>query len=397
MRLRPAWLFALLLLLAAGWWLRAEWLFIERYGSYLLGGYDAHTVPVDWFEPRAPLAHGDGWVPEPAAPPTIPRTLLDEVVAYADAQDSMALIVLRHGRLELEHYGPGYTRESLFNPQSMAKTLVAMAVGIALADGAFTSLDDPIGRYLDEWRDDPRGSITVRNLLQMSGGLEQISTDYRPVPWSRAVWQHFGTDFNAPILRLRLVDPPGTRFDYNNNENNLLGLLLERATGEPYQDYLGRRLWQPAGRAPAWMYLDRPGGNVMKSCCVFSRPVDWAVLGQLLLDDGRLRGRQILPPGWAAEMRRPADSWPGYGYQLWLTTLLDGKTSPEPPPSVQAWWASEPFASDDVFQLAGHGFQHTWVIPSLDLVVLRASRTWPPAPWDQAKIPNLLIRGLRGD
>lgn len=387
---------ALAVFAVLAWWWWDHWLFVKRYTSYVAGGYDALTVPVDWFEPLAPLAHGSG-VPLPAAgSPTIPQDLLDRVVAYADAQGSMALIIVRHGRIELEKYWPGYDRESLFNPQSMSKTLVAMAVGIAIGDGDIASVDEPVASYLPEWRDDPRGAITVRNLLQMSGGLAQIATDYRPVPWSPAVWQHFNIDFNRPIFHLALVDPPGTRFDYNNNENNLLGLVLERAVGEKYQDYLGRRIWAPLDLGPAFMYLDRPGGNVMKSCCILSRPVDWARLGLLMLRKGELDGRQILPPGWVAQMLTPAATTDAYGYQIWLEPDVGANPYGDPPTSTRLWWASEPFASDDVYQFLGHGFQHVWVIPSLDLVVVRANQAWPREPWDQVRIPNLLIRGLRG-
>jgi len=388
-----------LLLVFAGlaWWWWDHWLFVKRYTSYVVAGYDAHTVPVEWFEPLAPLAHGSGRLLPQAEPPTIPQPVLDEVLAYAQAQDSMALIIVRNGRIELEKYWNGYDRESLFNPQSMSKTLVGMAVGLAIADGRIGSVDDPIGKYLEEWRDDPRGAITVRNLLQMSGGLAQISTDYRPVPWSKAVWQHFNIDFNRAIFRLPLVDPPGTRFDYNNNENNLLGVVLERATGEKYQDYMGRRIWAAADLGPAFMYLDRPGGNVMKSCCILSRPIDWAKLGLLMLDDGRLGDRQVLPPGWVKQMTTAAETTDVYGYQIWLKPDLGANPYGDPPASPRVWWASEPFASDDVFQFLGHGFQHVWVIPSLDMVVVRANKVWPAEPWDQTRIPNLLIRGLSGE
>jgi CubicO group peptidase (beta-lactamase class C family) len=186
------------------------------------------------------------------------------------------------------------------------------------------------------------------------------------------------------------VDPPGTKFDYNNNENNLLGLVLERATGQAYQDFLGERIWRPADLGSAFMYLDRPGGNVMKSCCILSRPIDWTKLGLLILNDGRLGERQILPAGWAREMVQPAPTWSGYGYQIWRDVLdLSGGN-----PTPRTWWASEGFATDDVVQFLGHGYQHVWVIPHLDAVIVRANRVWPQAPWDQSRIPNLLIRGL---
>lgn len=382
-----------LLLLAAMLvaWVAGDGLFLKRYLSFVVNGYDAHVAPIDWYEPVFPLAHGEGAGLPVAATPTIPRELLAAVERYADEQHSMALIVVRHGRIELERYWPGYDRDSLFNPQSMSKTVLGMAVGLAVADGAIASLDDPIGLYLEEWRDDPRGAMTVRNLLNMSGGLAQIAPDYSPVPWSPAVRQHFGTDFDGPILELSLVDKPGTKFDYNNNENNLLGLVLERATGQAYQEFIGERIWRPADLGPAFMYQEAPGGSVMKSCCILSRPADWARLGLLLLNDGRLGDRQILPPGWARQMVRPAPTWRGYGLQIWLDVY---DTSDGQPPTNQTWWASEGFASDDTVQFLGYGFQHVWVIPHLDAVIVRASRVWPPAPWDQSRIPNILIRGM---
>jgi CubicO group peptidase (beta-lactamase class C family) len=393
--MKPSRIVALAVIAALAWWWWDHALFVKRYASYLSGGYDAHTVPIEWFEPLAELAHGAGSVPPVADPPDIPAAVLDEVIAYADQQDSMALIVLRNGEIQLEKYWSGYDRNSLFNPQSMSKTVLGMAVGIAIADGALASVDDRIADYVDEWRDDSRGEIRIRHLLQMSGGLAQISNDYRPVPWSKAVWQHFNVDFNRAIFRLPQADPPGEKFDYNNNENNLLGVVLERATGEKYQDYLGRKIWAAADLAPAFMYLDRPGGNVMKSCCLLSRPIDWAVLGQIMLDDGRLGDRQILPPGWVAEMTTPASTTDSYGYQVWLAADMGANPYGDEPDSTRVWWASEPFASDDVFQFLGHGFQHVWVVPSLELVIVRANRVWPDEPWDQTRIPNLLIRGLR--
>lgn len=138
------------------------------------------------------------------------------------------------------------------------------------------------------------------------------------------------------------------------------------------------------------MYLEEPGGSVMKSCCILSRPVDWTKLGLLILNDGRLGDRQILPSGWAREMVQPAATWAGYGSQIWRDVLDQSGGKPTP----QTWWASEGFATDDVVQFLGHGYQHVWVIPHLDMVVVRANRVWPEAPWDQSWIPNRLIRGL---
>ena len=388
------WIVAGLLIVAAAWCLDQR-LFLARYGSYLLEGYDPLTVPVSWFKPVYALAEAPAVDLPAAQAATIPAAALAAAADYAEAQGSIALLVARGGRVELERYWSGFDGDDLFNPQSMSKTVLALVLGIAIADGAINSVDDAIGTYLDEWRDDPRGAITIGQLLQMSGGLAQLATDYTPVPWSPAVWQHFGTDFNKAIFTLAQADAPGTHWDYNNNETNLLGIVIERATGRSYQAYLAEKLWQPLQLGPALMYLDQPGGNVMKSCCILSRPQAWLKLGQLMLDRGRYGGQQLVPAAWIDAMLRPAETNPGYGYQVWLGdgSLWDIAAEP-PPPEVYTWWGSEPYAADDIYTFVGHGYQSVWVIPSQELVIVRGTRSWSAERWDTSRIPNTLVRAL---
>ncbi len=368
--------------------------FAERFESYRDAGYDPLTTPVDWYRPVA-VIRGGGPVPPPlAAVPVAGRGVstaaLEAAAAYAEQQNSSALIVLRNGELQFERYWHGSGRESYFNPQSMSKTLLAMIVGIAVAEGHI-GIDDPVGRHVSEWRGDPRGEITLRQLLQMSGGLAQISASYAITLDNPAVFQHFGTDFVAPILALPQADPPGTRWDYNNNESNLLGVVVERATGERYADYVSKRLWQPLGLADAKLYLDRDGGAPMFSCCVLSRPLDWALLGQLLLNDGRHGSRQIVPAAWVDAMRTPSGTNPGYGFQLWLgdyalASEREASANPNQP------WSSTAFADPDTYSLRGFGYQRVWIMPSKRLVIVRAGRDWPPR-WDNSVIPNTIYRG----
>lgn len=374
----------------------SNWLFLSRYASFVLNKYDPHTVPLSWYSPTTALKSGSGDTLPDAGHKTIPADVLRKVSAYASEQNSMGLFIARHGKMELEQYWGGADRETQFNPQSMSKTLVAMLVGIAIEEGDIKSVDDLISLYMDELKNDPRGDISIRNLLHMSGGLEQIARNYSPVPWSRGVRQHFGTNFNHWILQLELLDEPGTKFDYNNNENNLLAWVLERATGKAYPDYLSEKLWVPLELGAASMYLDKEGGDTMKSCCVFSRPIDWVKLGQLLLDRGQFKGRQLIPADWVDAMLTPAPTSGEYGYQIWLApiTLRGGYIGEEIPPSSYMWWASEPFAGK-TFGFIGFGFHHVWVLPELDMVVVRAnSKVWPQTPWDQSRIPNILYRHL---
>ncbi len=369
-------------------------IFKNRLQSYMAGGYDPLTTPTDWFAPTEKLEGGN--LPDPlVATPTrrtIPDGALEVAKAYAISKDSMALIVVRGDHIELEYYDQGVGRDTRFNPQSMSKTLLALAVGAAVRDGYIQSVDDRIDRYFSYLKDDPRGAITVKNLLQMSGGLAQISSSMEVSAENPAVRQHLGSDFIEPILGLELVDPPGARWDYNNNETTLLGHLLTVATSRRYVTWLAETIWQPLGLRDADMYLDRPGGSVMMSCCILSRPMDFLRIGMMLRDKGQYAGRQIVPASWIDQMITPAETSDGYGYQTWLG---DRNVEADFPADVSPnySWASEQYVAKDTFQMNGFGFQRVWVVPSRDLVILRAGRTWP-AKWDESAIPNTIVRAI---
>ena len=390
-----------LTLLLAGLWVSGaaalEWdqaVFEARLGSFLAGGYDPLTAPVDWYDttPVAGDFAGDLPVLDPAER-TIPTGVLEAAAAYAEQQDSMALIVVRDGKVEFERYWQGAGRDSRFNPQSMSKTVLALLVGKAIETGHIASVHDPVARFVRELEGDPRGAITLHNLLQMSGGLAQITTSYVVSPDNSGVRQHFGTDFTGTMLELPLARPPGTKWDYNNNESGLLGLALTRATGRAYPDYLSAQLWQPLGLADAAMYQDRPGGDVMVSCCIFSRPMDWARIGMLIRDGGRWQGAQLVPADWIAAMATPAQTWAGYGYQVWLGTRNVQAVRPAEARDPNYSMQTEAYVDPEIIVLSGHGFQRVWVMPSRGLVIVRAGRVWPQN-WDESVIPNLIARAV---
>lgn len=385
-------------LMLATWGIFSNWVFLYRFATFMGQGGDPHLIPVGWYQPQAVIHGGSAQhSPMPEGKPLeLPGDLLQQVRQYALGEGGHALLIAQGGVIVHEEYARGADRSTLVNPQSMAKSLMAIAVGIALKEGRLREIDQPIGELLPSLATDPRGRISVRHLLQMTGGLEQLAPDYSPTPWSRGVRQHFGSRFNYWVMQLQPVDPPGRVFDYNNDQTNLLGMVLESATGMPYQDYLAGVVWPRLGLGEARAYLDRPGGDVMKSCCIFSRPIDWLALGQLVLNGGRWQEREVLQPGYAAAMVSPSAANADYGYLTWLAplTLRGGYVGPIEPSSPLTWWASEAYATS-VYSFVGFGFHHTWVIPSLEMVVVRINgRNWPATAWDQSRIPNLLIRGL---
>ncbi|MEM7779409.1 MAG: serine hydrolase [Pseudomonadota bacterium] len=365
----------------------------RRWQSMLAGGYEPLTIPTEWYDPVAEVKGAETPVTSTSAEASrISPTALAAAAGWAEGQNSTAFLVARDGELVFERYWQGTKRDTRFNPQSMSKTVLAMLVGIAIDRGEIASVDDPVSTYLPEWSGEARGAITLRQMLWMSAGLEQGDDGFGyAVTLDNPIVRHsLGSDFTKLLFSLEPVAEPATAFDYNNQVNQLIGVVLERATGMEYEVMLSERLWKPLGLRTAAMPLDREGGMALTSCCILSRPIDWLRLGELFLNGGRYDGEQIVPESWLEEMTQPSPTYPGYGYQVWVHDQRIGGERPPLVPLVP--WQSEPFASEQVIIFHGHGGQRTYVMPDKGLVIVRAARAWPDA-WDDALLPNVIWRG----
>ena len=325
---------------------------------------------------------------------TVDPAALEAARAYAAEFDSYSLIVIHGGVIQYEWYAEGWNRDRLTESQSMHKTLMGLAIGIAIEDQVIESVDDPVGRYISEWRDDPRGDITLKQLLQMSSGLDQYAFTLNPfndgLKWLNA------SDSVTPLLATPLADwPPGSRYDYNNLNSELLGLIVERVTGQRYAKFLEERVWRPMGADRAHVWLDSEGGTAHTSCCLATPAMDWAKFGLLLLQRGEINGNRIVGGDWIDAMVVASENAYWYGYQIWL-----GYEDPPFPPGAGSTQpiASEPYDARDTYLTWGRGQQHVWVIPSRDLVVVRLGPALGRQPikpgFDVPRIPNLIMRGM---
>jgi CubicO group peptidase (beta-lactamase class C family) len=251
---------------------------------------------------------------------------------YLARNRTTGLLILHGDTILVERYQYDRTPAHRMNSFSMAKTIVAMLVGLALADGSIRSLDDPAQRYVAELAGTAYGETPIRHLLSMSSGVRFSET-------------YGGSDDVATLARLSMVDegpggaatlapfrtrerPPGQAFSYASGDSQVLGLVVRAATGKPLADYLSERIWQPMGAESdaSWM-IDRGGFEL--GWAGFNATVrDYARFGMLLANDGVLDGRAILPPGWVRQATTPPgrafEPGPsgagvfGYGYQVWL-------------------------------------------------------------------------------
>jgi CubicO group peptidase (beta-lactamase class C family) len=317
--------------------------------------------------------------------------------AYAARFDSFALIVVHRGRVQSEWYRADWSAARATQSQSMMKTLVALMLGAAIEDGYIRSLEDPVARYVPEWAGDARGAITLRNLLNMSSGLARYEFTVNPFSRSSAFRFLFSAQREPIVLATPLVWEPGSRFEYNDVNAQLAGMIVTRASGRRFAEYLSARLWQPTAGAPAQVWLDAPGGNAMTACCLLARAMDWARVGVMLEHRGRVGDSQVLPAAWIDELTKPSAHHPGYGLFTWIGAGIAGLPLIDP-----AYLQSEPFLGGDVFVLSGNGGQRVYVSRALELVVVRLGPFNGYRPlkegWDNARLFNTVARGiLRAD
>jgi CubicO group peptidase (beta-lactamase class C family) len=381
---------ALLLVIVAGWvpaYSGAFGLYWERYaGSFL-------TNPLNpayrWYQPleTVPGAH----VPLPKAPDgaaAFKPGVLEAAAEYARLHNSDSLLVLHRGALVFQQYWNTMKPESLFGAHSMTKTLTAIMVGHAIADGHIASADEPAYRYLREWDDAEHRKITIRHLLQMASGLKE-SYDFSP--WSLRMQRAMGTDIVEPNLRTEVGGPPGVKFAHINPPAQLLGIIVERATGRRFGEYLAEKFWKPIGARDAQLFVDRPEGLAHTDCCMWTSIEDWARVGEVLRNGGLWNGEQVVPVGWVGQMLTPSAAYANYGMMIWLASVYERDRIYDPDVAGFANHHSEPFAAP-LFYLDGLHVQRVWVVPSRELVIVRTGLSDPE--WDESRLPNLLIRGL---
>ncbi len=379
-----------LAVLAGGWGVARDWVFWKRYFSVLVAG--PLRPPVDWYQPTE-IVPGGGGAPLPRASPGAgdpPAHILAQAAGWAGERNSDALIVLRDGRVIFEQYWGDGGPNAVFSSHSFHKTLLAMLVGVAIGEGHLSGTQQRAAAHIPPWRQDERRDITLEHLLHMASGLQP--PDYRYHPWSNTIRAYLASDIIAEYLRLPLSSPPGREFGHYNANSQFLGLILERATGERYAHYLSRRLWRPLGAADARVWLDRRGGRAHSSCCLLATSEDWLKVGLLLLNDGLYKGRRLLPAGWVTAMKSPSAANPNYGYQLWLGSPYRRQRGYSPLRTDFSNFASQPYLSEQLFFLDGLGKQRLYIIPEARLLILRLG--WDSPDWDDAWLPNLLLKNM---
>jgi len=256
-----------------------------------------------------------------------PRTL----ASYLDRQPATGLLIARDRTILFEHYQYGRTDSQRLTSQSMAKTMTAMLVGIAIDEGVIHSVDDTADRYVPELDGTPLGSTSIRALLHMASGIEFRETYDGTDDASRLSHDLWRRDTPGPARAVAKFDhriaPPDTVWNYAGINTELLGLVLARATGTHPADYLSSRIWRKIGAEADASWIVDASGQEATFCCVNAVLRDWARFAMLLANDGRWDDVQVIPRDWVLAATTPsapflspghATRFYGYGYQVWI-------------------------------------------------------------------------------
>jgi CubicO group peptidase (beta-lactamase class C family) len=343
--------------------------------------YSPVSRPASYYEPSEVIEGADG----PSSPRVAPdlehlaAQALETAASYADSQGARALIVGRHGHIAYEKYWGGTTFDTPIDAGRFNAALTAIMVGMAIDDRKIALASEPVSNYIESFRERDREHITLEDLLHMTSGLGPDTPDAdRAAEHDERVH-----DIRNQCLEQERAAAPGKRWQPQACDPQLLAHIIERASGQQYSKYISSRLWKPIGAGDAWLMLDHAAGTAHASCCLRARIGDWMRIAQLLANDGKYEGEQVLPPGWVRAMATPSKANPRFGYQVW-------RGEPFQPGED----ASEPYVLDDTFLLKGPGNTRLWLMPSMSLsVLLVGSRDETGQDWDDSRIPNLIVRG----
>jgi CubicO group peptidase (beta-lactamase class C family) len=329
-----------------------------------------------------PVQTDDGWVPASLAEVGMAeQPLVDALNAIQRGtyNEIHGLVIVKNGRLVLETYGRGrmydgsddmftpvmdFNRDTMHILHSVSKSLMSMLAGLAIRDGFIADENQSVLDFFPEHAgqfDIEKQDISIRHLMSMSSGLEWNEWDVPAMDFQNndAIRYQNASDPSSYFYSKNLIHDPGSTFYYNTAGFQMMGEVIRRATGMHLDDYANQVLFQPLG-IERFEWLQYPHGSMYIVGDILLRPRDMAKFGQLLLQDGRWSGQQVVPADWLQLATAESFSiahvgykgFTGYGLFWWLKDFRVGT-------------ATVPAICAD--GLAG---QAIMIFPTLDMIVV---------------------------
>jgi hypothetical protein len=270
-------------------------------------------------------------------------------------------LIIRNDTMLYEHYFDEYSPESINPSFSVSKSFVSALVGIAISEGKIKSVDDPITNYLPQLASPGMDNIRIEDLLNMRSGIKFNET--YSSPFGQMPRYYYGRNLQHYITKLKVKEAPNLHYDYISVNSLLLGLIVEKATGQKLSDYLSQKIWQPLGMEyPATMNIDSRKDNTIKAfCCLNARSRDFAKFGRLYLNKGNWQGRQIVPSAWVKRS----------------TSVMNDSKDAHHKSYTYNWRVLE----DGSYYAQGVLGQFIYVCPAKHVIIVRTGKNYSKVDW----------------
>jgi len=283
------------------------------------------------------------------------KTVSDAHLKEFASMNTIAFVVIKNDSVLHEQYWDGFGEDSHTNSFSMAKSFTSILIGMAIDDGFIKSVDQPVGDFLPEFKNGENAQLTIKNLLTMSSGINFDEDYVNPFAYPAAAY--YGSDIKKLTYKYKVTSEPGKTFDYLSGNTELLGFILEKATGKTISNYASEKLWKPIGaKYSAFWSLDHKDGMEKTYCCFNSNALDFGRIGELYLDGGKWNGKQIISPEYVSNSIKPADLIDDFGKK----NIKYG----------YCWWLIPNYKGHDIFYCRGLMGQYILCIPDLKMVVV---------------------------
>ncbi|MCH4822548.1 beta-lactamase family protein [Gramella lutea] len=263
--------------------------------------------------------------------------------------ETAAFLIIKNDSIWFEKYYNDYDERSKTNSFSMAKSIVSALLFKAIQDGFIENINQPVADFFPGF--DPR--LSVGDLSSMASGLNWNENYYNP--FASTARAYFGDDIREQVLELKVIEKPGEEFKYLSGNTQLLGMVIEKATGKSLSNYLSDSFWKSLGmNDDALWQIDSEESEMAKAyCCISSNARNFAKFGKLFINYGKWNNQQILDSAYIAKATNPRfEKTPYYGYGFWLSDHRD----------------------KEIFYMRGILGQYVIMIPEDELVIIRLGR-----------------------
>lgn len=323
-----------------------------------------------------------------------PQTLLDSLTEAAKSDQytgiNSILISLR-GEPVYEHYFDGWAKDSLHDSRSSFKSITSLLMGIAIDQGLIRDVHQKVYSFFPEYngfsgKDSLKRDMTIEDLLNMKAGFDceefNDGKDCESAMSESKDWVQFS-------LAIPLKDSPGTVWAYNSSAPVIAGDIISRAAGMSIMDFAKRYLFEPLAITDYRWTVD-PSGHGMTAGSFYMRPSDMLKIGELMRQQGKWKGKRIIPEAWVKTCMETPIAIPGFSYVKYSRSTL---AIPQPAYYGYYWYKERMVTAqyqEDVWFASGNGGQYIFVVPRIDLVVVFTQSNYNS--WKAKKAFDLLTR-----